>query len=288
MRRNYFIAPLVLIPLCAFSQSEFPTDSMIFTHNPLLKNSIQKTYSNTLENLNQLQSFTRIADYPTQVIRMSGTMENQQLTCDQVNEAIEEKIVDYITSDKFSYQTYFSCTYNPDTNYAINFQINSYFDPINDEAISYLKSYLSANNGSEFLGTQLNIESAKGLVVAINFSAGMKKNPKNPPFVEYRQDRSNFYFKNNYEMNKKLFTDIKQNFYSNDPEKILPFLERWLFPYAGTIYKAVLRDSNYAELQPEQIFLMENGEKIFVSGLKYYFAHNCTTYENHRCLVQGV
>lgn len=287
MRRNYFIAPLVLIPLCSFSHSEHPSDTLILGHNPLSKNSIQKTYSNSTEHLNQLQSFTRSMEYPTQIIRMSVSMENQQLTCDQVNEAIEERIVHYITSDKFSYQTYFSCTYNPNTHFAINFQINSYFDPVNDEAVSYLKSYLAANNGSDFLGTQLNIESAKGLVVALNVSAGMKKNPKNPPFIEYRQDRSNFYFKNNYEMTKQLFTDINQNFYSNDPEKILPFLDRWLFPHAGPIYKAVLRDSNYAELQPELIFLMDQGEKIFVSGLKYHFAHHCNQYENQRCLVQG-
>lgn len=288
MRLNYFIAPLVLLPLCSFSYTEQLSGSMQFSNNPVGKNTIVTTYSNTSEGLNQIKSFTRSADYPTQIIRMSSSMEGQQLTCEQVNDVIEEKIVSYITSDKFAYHTYINCSYDPNTNYATEFQINSYFDPINDEAVNYLKSYLATNNGADFLGTKLNIESAKGLIVALNISAGMKKNPKNPPFIEYRQDRSSFYFKNNYEMNKVLFTDIYQNFYSNEPDKVLPFLDKWLFSHAGNIYKAVLRDSNYAELQPEQIFLMENGEKIFVSGLKYYFAHNCTVYENHRCLIQGV
>jgi hypothetical protein len=288
MRLNYFIAPLVLIPLCSFGQAENLKNAIQFSKSPAGENTITKSYTSSSEGLNQIQSFTRSADYPTQIIRTSSSMEGQQLTCEEVNDVIEERIVRYITSDKFAYHTYIQCSYNPDTNYATKFQITSYFDPINDDAINYLKTYLSANNGSDFLGTKLNIESAKGLIVTINISAGMKKNPENPPFIEYRQDRSSFFFKNNYEMDKVLFTDIYENFYSNDPNKILPFLDRWLFPYAGNLYKAVLRDSNYAELQPEQIFLMDNGEKIFVSGLKYNFAHKCTQYDNHRCLIQGV
>ncbi len=288
MKLHYVIVPLVFSPLISFAQAGNSDNIIQLSHKPIEKNTIAKSYSSTAEALNQIQSFTRSMDYPTQIIRTTGSMNDQQLTCEQVNDAIEERIVNYITSDKFAYHTYIQCTYNPDTNYATKFQITSYFDPINDEGVSYLKTYLATNNGSDLLGTKLNIESAKGLIVAINISAGMKKNPKKPPFIEYKEDHSSFFFKNNYEMNKILFSDINQNFYSNDPNKILPFLDRWLFPFAGNLYKAVLRDSNYAELQPEQIFLMEHGEKIFVSGLKYNFAHNCMQYDNHRCLVQGI
>ncbi|WP_298627116.1 Lpg0189 family type II secretion system effector [uncultured Legionella sp.] len=288
MRLNYFIAPLALFPLCSFGQTEHLNNLSQLSKNPVTENTIEKSYSSSSEGLNHLQLFTRNTDYPTQIIRTSSAMKGQELTCEQVNEVIEEKIIRYITSDKFAYQTYIQCTFNPDTHYATQFQITSYFDPVNDDAINYLKAYLSANNGSDFLGTKLNIESAKGLIVTINISAGMKKNPKKPPFIEYKQDRRSFFFKNNYEMNKVLFTDIYQNFYSNEPNKILPFLDRWLFAHAGTLYKAVLRDSNFAELQPEQIFLMEDGEKIFVSGLKYHFAHNCSQYDNHRCLISGI
>lgn len=85
-------------------------------------------------------------------------------------------------------------------------------------------------------------------------------------------------------MRNKLFTDIYQNFFTNDPNKILPFLDKWIFVNASSVYEAILMDSNFVELQPERIFLMENGEQIFVSNLKYYFTHNCNRYSNHRCL----
>ena len=85
-------------------------------------------------------------------------------------------------------------------------------------------------------------------------------------------------------MKRVLFADIYNHFYSNDPEQVLPFLDKWIFLNAGAIYKAILRDSNYVEIEPERIFLMDNGEEIFISGLKQYFMHHCQKYENHHCL----
>ena len=284
MRHKYFLLP-VLLPLCAFSQSPITSDKMLFANNPVDKNTIVRSFSNEFE-FNQEKTFERSIDYPTQVIRISGSLENQQLDCDQVNKQIDETIVQNITPDKFTYNMYVICSYDPETNLATEFTLHSYFDPLDDKAIDFLKSYLSEYNGSDFLGTKLKIEPAKGMIISLNVIAGIKKNPNAPLFIEYRKDRSNFYFKSNYEMKNKLLVDVYQNFFSNDPEKILPFLNKWLYSYADTLYRAVLRDSNYVELQPERIFLMDNGNEIFVSGLKYYFAHNCTKYKNQRCLKQ--
>ncbi|RUR13281.1 hypothetical protein ELY15_02805 [Legionella sp. km772] len=142
-------------------------------------------------------------------------------------------------------------------------------------------------NGSDLLGVALKIESAKALIVSLNLSVGMKKNPNVPPFVEYREDRSNHYFKSNYDLQINLVADINKRFFSDEPSKVLPFLDKWFFNHAGTIYRAILRDSNYAFLQPERIFLMEDGEPIFISPLKHYYPHNCASrYDHQHCLKQ--
>lgn len=287
MRFSYCITSLVLLPLCAFGQSDHQSGTILFSQNPVNKNTIVKNYSNESNHLNLLDNPERTINYPTQIIRTEGKLEGQQLNCDQVNDTIQKTILDHISNDNFTYNMYISCSYNPDTGLATQYNINSYFDPLSNEAIQYLNSYLDEYNGSDLMGTKLHIESAKGLIIAISIAAGTKKNPEHPPFIVYRQDRSNFYFNNNYEMKNKLFRDISQNFLSNDPEKILPFLDKWVFSYASFVYKAILRDSNYVELQPERIFLMEHDGDLFVSTLKYYFAHSCNKYENHRCLKQG-
>jgi len=161
MRHKYLLLP-VLLPLCAFSQSKITPDTMIFSDNPVNKNTIVRSFSNEFERLNQDNHFEERADYPTQVIRLSGSLENQQLDCDQVNKQIDETIVQNITPDKFTYNMYIICTYDPETNLATQFTIHSYFDPLDDNAIDFLKSYLSEYNGTDFLGTKLKIEPAKG------------------------------------------------------------------------------------------------------------------------------
>lgn len=284
---RFILSSIILIPLCAFSQPDTPAKTMTFSPNPTSKNTIIRNYSNESKQFSSKIIPQRSLDYPTQIIRTEGKLNGQQLDCDQVNETIQETILDHIASDNFTYNMYVACSYDPDTGLATQYNIHSYFDPLSDEAVGYLKSYLKEYNGSDLMGTPLRIESAKGLIIAISITAGTKKNPDHPPFIEYRQDRSNFHFKSNYEMKNKLFNDLYENFFSNDPEKILPFLDRWVFSYAGKVYFPILRDSNYVEFQPERIFLMEQDGDIFVSNLKYYFGHNCNKYANHRCLKQG-
>jgi hypothetical protein len=284
MRFHKFIAPLVLIPCYAFSQVQSDDQGQIFFKAPENKNTQVKSYANDSKNLKDGETFNRSIDYPTQIIRISGPLETNMLDCNQVFAEVEDRLISYITPDKYSYMTYISCTYDPETHYATEFAISSFFDPMTDTAVEELNKFLAEYNGSDLLGTKLTVESARAVIAALNISAGFKKNVDKPPFIEYRQDRSNFYFKSNYEMKKTLISDIYQNFFSNEPEKILPFLDRWIFPNAGSYYKAILWDSNFVELQPERIFLMDSGQNIFVSNLKFYFSHNCNNYLNHRCL----
>ncbi|WP_454781863.1 Lpg0189 family type II secretion system effector [Legionella sp. WA2022007384] len=286
MKVNYLVAPLILVPLSVFSQTHNNVTTLTISQNPENKNTQVLTYSNETDDLKQKKSFTRSIDYPTQVIRMEKNIESQQLSCDEVNTQIDKILVQHIVNEQFTYAIYISCYYNPQTKLATQFIISSYFDPVSDAAITYLESYLNKYNGTNLLGTEYKIESAKGLILSIDIAAGMKKKPNRPPFTEYRKDHSSFYFKSNYEMKNKLFSDVYQNFFTQDPDKIFPFLDKWISSHASSFYKAVLRDSNYVELQPEKIFLMEN-EEIFVSNFKQYFAHFCEPYENHRCLNPG-
>jgi len=284
MRSHYFIASLVLIPFCAYAQANPDAKTRLSYTQPVNEFTTIKSYSNDVKPLSALSNTARTTDYPTQIIRTQGDLEGMELDCDQVNATIENTLIKHINKEQFAYNTLVACNYDPDTHYATQYLINSYFDPLNDKAIEDLKTYIAEYNGSDLMGTKMQIESAKGVIIALNIAAGTKKNPEHPPFMQYRQDHSNYFFKSNYEMKNVLLDDVYQNFYSDDPEKILPFLDRWLFPKAGTSYAAVLRDANYVELQPERIFLMEKTGDIFISKLRYYYTHSCLGHSNHRCL----
>lgn len=285
MRLSYFFV-FLLCPLAVSSQN-YPNLQLI----PYIDSHEEaNTTIRTLWNEEGMEGFSeqaRTLNYPTKVIRMTASIEQQRMNCAQVNQAIDEVFVNQITKDRFTYTTFISCLYDPETKLAVRFTLNSYFDPTSDEAIHFLDNYLSEYNGSTLLGAPFNIESAKALIISMSISVGTKKNPNRPPFIEYREDRSNFYFKSTYDMKSQLLYDINAHFYSDNAEVVLPFLDKWIFNYSGQLYKAILRDSDYALLQPERIFLMESGEELFVSKIKYYYAHNCKEdHPHHHCLKQ--
>ncbi|OEH46098.1 hypothetical protein lpari_02925 [Legionella parisiensis] len=177
MKVNYLVTSLILLPLCGFSQTQDDLTTLTMSQNPENKNSRVTTYSNETEHLKQNKLLTRSIEYPTQIIRMEENIESQQFSCDEVNDQIDKILVQRIVNEKFSYAIYISCYYNPETKLATQFIINSYFDPLSDEAITYLESYLSEYNGTDLLGTKYKIESAKGLIISLEIAAGMKKNP---------------------------------------------------------------------------------------------------------------
>lgn len=271
----------LIMPLWGFAQSD---NHEVVTTQPHAENSLVKTYTNESAVYDYFSNQSRTRDYPTHIIRLKTNLDKLQKTCQEVQEEIQRVLINKISHEQFFYNTFVNCVFNPETHLANTISIQSYFDPLSDTANDYLQTYLRDYNNSEFLGTRLHIERAKALVISLGIKAGIKNRPNTPPFIEYRADRRDFYFKNNYDMVKNLHADIYQNFFSNEPDKILPFLKRWLFEKADLIYKPVLRDANFVELQPERIFLMEEGEAIFVSELKFRYAHQCKKYENQRCL----
>ena len=284
MRMSHFTATtLLLFPLCTFSNDFHFSTETIPNAQTDQANTISRSLSNRVSN--QARKYlTRTIDFPTQVIRMTSPIQNQEIDCKQVHKAIDEILIKRIPKNQFSSTFFISCDYDPITKKATQFTIDGYFDPLTDNGVEYLKTYLNTYNGSNLLGAPLNIESSKGLIVTVNISAGVKENPNTPPLIEYREDRGTFFFKNDYEMSNSLRADIYERFLSDDPEKLLPFLDTWLFQHASDMYKNVLKNSNYVQLQPENIFLMDNGAPLFVPKLKYYFGHHCTSHELPVCL----
>ncbi len=282
MKFYFLVLSFICYPLYAANSNEEALKAMNFLAEKEAPNTIVRVISS--ESIDSINRNTRTADFPTQVVRVSAKINNVAVNCADVNEKIDKVFINRITRDKFSYNTYVSCTYDPDTKYAVEYTLESYFDPLTDEAIDYLKTYLAEFNGSDLLGAMLTFEPAKALIVSINLSAGVVKDVNRTPFIEYREDRSNVYFSSNYQMQNTLIAELKEQFFSDSPDKILPFLNKWFFKESGSLYKRILFDANYVMFKPEQIFLMENGDALFVSRLKYNFAHNCKRYEHRHCL----
>lgn len=278
--KGFITASLLILALPLFAAPK-TLKEVVVRDKSIPDHVIIKKYTNEPQSIHD-NLLTRSVDYPTQIVRMDAELSDKTLNCDQVQQTIDDFFSNQIKADYFFYNTITYCIYDPDTELATRFSINSYFDPLTDKAIDYLQLYLAEHNGQNLLGSPFVVENAKGVIVSLNVDAGKEMNRQSTVLLRYRHDNATHYFNNNYRLIKTLISDIHQRFYSNDQSVVLPFFETW-FPFAGG-YESVLQASNYVELQPERIFLMDKEPTIFTPHLKLYYAHHCSVYPNKRCL----
>lgn len=225
----------------------------------------------------------RSVDYPTQIVRLHGYLSGQDQTCEQVFDTINEFFNDQITYDRFFYNTIQYCSYDVSTNFATSFSINSYFDPLDNEAITYYQKYFAEHNGHNLLGVPFNIESAQGVIVSLDLDAGIENEQNDNSIVLLRHDNASHYFSNNYKMQLDLLADADERLFTHQSDLIFSFIGKWL-QVPGGIYFSVLSKANYVELRPELIFLMDKEPRIFTPLLKLYYSNHCSKYENRHCL----
>lgn len=249
------------------------------------KHLISQKYSNEEALTNKQFYFERNIDFPTQIVRFHAELKNYTKKCSSTDPEIKAFFTGKIEkTDLIYYNIFIQCQYDPKTEFAISVSINAYLDPLTDEAVEYLKTYISEHNGHDLLGTRFEMESARGLVVSLNIDAGIPQDEYATVLLRYQHDNKTLYFPNNYEMLKILITDIKKNFYSNDAQYILPFMTRWFYSHSAMVYGRVLKMSSYVELQPERIFTMERAPFAYTSPLRMYYSHSCKNYPNKKCL----
>lgn len=270
---------LLTLPTFAVTSSQFqeathlaklPSDFTLVREHSSLKDAPNQTIRK------------RITEYPTQIVRMDADLKGQQ-TCEEVLQKVDGFFSDYITPDKFFYNTINYCSYDPNTHYARRFIINSYFDPLDEEAIVYLQKYLVEHNGHDLLGSPFYVENAQGMVVSLDIDAGIEETPDADTLMRLQHDNASHYFPTNYAMRLELIADVRQRFFSNKSNLVLPFIDKW-FLTSVWMYQRVLGESNYVELRPELVFLMEKSPKIFTPLLRLYYGHHCSKYESKHCL----
>lgn len=283
MMKKVIISSLVTFAIPVFANPPVQPLEKTMLAVPTPANTITKEHNSAKESPYHTMLTKRAFDYPTQIVRVQGDIKGPAKSCDDVFAKIDEFYTNHITWDKFFYDTIMYCSYDPETNNAKSFMINSYFDPLDETAVAYLEKYLAQHNGRKLLGSTFTVESAKGVVVSLNIDAGIEDENDPNSLMRYQHDNAGHYYTSDYAMRLDLINDIYQRFYSNDPDVILPFVTTW-FKTSSMRYGRVLTQSNYVEIQPELIFLMDNEPKIFTPNLRLYYSHHCSQYENGHCL----
>lgn len=90
MKPGYLLGALLLSPILAFANSDNNTDGLIFSPLPQNKNTVVRHYSNEQEMPNLSQMAQRTIDFPTQIVRVSGNLTGLELSCDDVENEIDQ------------------------------------------------------------------------------------------------------------------------------------------------------------------------------------------------------
>lgn len=249
---------------------------------PASPHTIVREHSSVKEAHSAFAPSKTVPHFPTHVVRLTAALSNSQLTCNDVIAKIEDFYSNQFSPDQFFYNTIMYCSYDPRTDLATGFTINSYFDPVDEEAITYLNNYLSTHDGHDLLGATFKVEKAQAVVVSLNIDAGFTKDEYARTYFLFRHDNANYYYESNMAMRLTLSQDIRKRFFSREPGLILPFIDDWF--KMGWTYQPILAKSNYVELRPELVFLMKDEPRIFSPLLRLYYGHRCDRESNTYCL----
>lgn len=277
MKKYRIFTGIVLATLMASSHASINVD---MSH----RYTLIKQYGNEETALADLDFSRTRGNHPTRVIRVEGKITQQGIYCEEVQKTINESFFKKLTSSHFMYNTLIACNYDPDTQFASRIVIDSYIDPLTNEDETVLEQIEQDYEGYDFYGVPLHIEKAKGVAVSLEMNAAREDGRGDFRVLLFRRDHKSLYFDSNYELNKQLITDIRQRFYSQDKNKILPFIQQWFYNGLEHSYEPLLHQVNLMELMPERIFLMQAGKPIFTSHLHMYYTHHCQQYDSRVCL----
>ncbi|WP_367606250.1 Lpg0189 family type II secretion system effector [Legionella sp. W05-934-2] len=277
MKKYHAISGIVLAAMVMSSQAAVKVEDAP-------PNSLVQRFSNedtVFKNLNPNQSRE---NHPTRVIRMEGKINQSGLSCQEVQNKLGEDFLNKIQPSRFMYNTLSMCQYDPETEFATRFMMDSYFDPLTDDDEAVLEQLEQDYEGYLLYGIPLHIERAKGVVVSLEVNASREDKKGSPEVIRFRRDFNSLYFDSNYELNKQLIVDVRERFYSQDQNRILPFIQKWFYNGLERTYASMLSKVNLMELMPERIFVMNSGKPIFTSHMHMYYTNHCQKYDSKVCI----
>lgn len=260
------VIALVLASNCAFADS---SPAIIKDSNREKYASIHY-FSKTRHEINFMSDQQRTNDFPTQLIRLNLDLSNKNISCDEINEAVDKVLLTKLKNQDITYLMAEICY--PSEKADKYYTLSAFFDPQTDKAITYLQNYIAENNGKDFFGVPFTVEAVQGVVVSLKIREEIDA-PQNKYKVLYSLGNK-LYFKNLYEMDNTLITDIDNKLHTNDSELISSFITQWMgnvpaIPY----YLEKLTDSDIVTTSTKFTFLLDTEPKAYGSPIFRLFSY---------------
>jgi hypothetical protein len=230
----------------------------------------------------------RTQDYPTQVMRMKANLNGRRMSCDALFSEMDKrtKAIDEADDGEFIFMINEFCQSNDQGKTALSFTLDGYFDPLTDEAIIQSEEMLKKFNGTDFFGTTWTIEPAQGIAAALTFDIGNKNRPKDETLNRLFQYHQSLYFNSFYDMNFTFIKEMKSDFMNNDADTVASFITKWLEPSSTDAFISSLSKSNFIQVYPALMFVMEKEPRAHFPESILSYAQTCLQYPSKKCVTK--
>lgn len=159
-------------------------------------------------------------------------------------------------------------------------------DPATDKGINDLQQFITKYSGADIYGEPMNIETVKGVVVVLEMNAGIQTegDEGDSSLHPSAWTDNGLYFNNLYAMDNGLITDISGKLGTNNPELVNSFLSQWTRPEEVSSFAESLFSSNYIQIEPKTVFLMDSGASVYKPLFSYNIVLDCREYPSGMCL----
>lgn len=240
-----------------------------------------RTYSNLKSGLIKKTNQEQINDFPTQIIRMDGTVKNPDIDCRQLFDEFSSLLLDKIHEHQMFVSESMGCgkTQNDEKNLYIHLII----EPMTDDAINSMKDLINQYNGTDFYGIPILFEPAKALIVSLNIKAVHDIDPDNEVLVYPFTMQKSLYLININDVWNSLEQDIEDQLFSVEEDYILSFFKKWnLSSWDYSQFIKALKISNQVDIVNEYNFLMEKEPKLV--SIEAFRHLDCSSLSNPHCL----
>lgn len=271
----------MLISTLSISKTALELQERIINDKKTGSQWLVKTFSNLKSDLIQKTDQKRTIDFPTQVIRLDGTVKKPDIDCQQLSKEFSSLLIDKIYEQPMYISLSMGCYNNPIGEKKIYFRLA--IDPMTDDAVGSLEDLIAQYNGTDFYGLPILFESAKALIVSLNIKAFHEKDSdNNEPSYPFTIQKS-IYFNNWYDALHSLEQDINERLFSMEEDSISSFLDKWsVKKWDSFLFLKALRRSNQIDIVNEYSFLMDKEPKLV--SIEYFNHLDCGSFPSQHCM----
>lgn len=196
--------------------------------------------------------------FPTQVIRLAGTLEAYNVSCMDVFDHMDELFESIYYLEDINFGGFGAgCAYWDGEN-ASEFSVWISFDPLSEQSLHAVQEFMVQMKDVDFYGQAIELEQVSEIVTPIKLVAGNFIPPRDQSIDKLMTLTNDIVFDSYSLIETELFEKLDSSLFSNELDLRKAFLKKWFYVNdTDDYYTDILNQSNYIAFTAKPIFIFK-------------------------------